>query len=84
MTALVRADVPVAELAQAAGDVSLAYGLGGAIGLGPDEAPRVRSGSDETLAEGAVVALQAFAEVDDALSCAGETIVVGRDEGLPL
>jgi hypothetical protein len=82
MVALVRADVPVAELAGAAipEGVELAYGLGGAIGLELDEAPRVRAGGDESLADGAVVALQAFAVADGALTCVGETVVVGRDE----
>ena len=81
MTARVRAGVPVAELAAAAvaEGVELAYGLGGAIGLGLDDAPRVRAGGDETLAEGAVVALQAFAVADGALTCAGETVVVGDE-----
>jgi len=62
------------------GDVAFAYGLGGGIGLDPDERPVVALGSSDVLVPGAVLALHVVTVSDGgSLSAAGETLRVEQD-----
>lgn len=78
--------VDAGELARAALDVlpddaaaeTLAYGLGGGIGLDPSERPEITPAGGQAIEAGAVLALQAIVRQDGTLTGAAETILVSE------
>jgi Xaa-Pro aminopeptidase len=84
MAAVAAPGVPAGQLAAAAcaelpggeADIALSYGLGGGVGLDPDERPVVRLGSDEPVPDGAVLALRVFTRTGDVLRGAATTVRV--------